>query len=171
MHKPKPFSSDEMKHSCLPWAHMFFSVLRFRSTCGQRLFFPATALVLPPREEVCANTEDGGIWGAHPSVKCTHNCWRPSSDRHNPRPLPQVKCQSTPHPPANRHPVMCWHGGSRWESRCWLMVQWAPRGVFISTKQQSRTILSFTQTRSKSTISHPYGQKNTQSCQLYKLLQ
>lgn len=29
---------------------------------------------------------------------------------------------------------MCWHCGSRWESQHWLMVQWAPRGVFISLK-------------------------------------
>lgn len=44
-------------------------------------------------------------------------------------PPPQFPCQR----PSCCH-VMCWHCGSRWESQHWLMVQWAPRGVFISLK-------------------------------------
>lgn len=63
--------------------------------------------------------------------------------------------------------VTRWHGGSRWESRCWLMVQWAPRGVFISMKIHKAAVtncpLSLRRARKSHTLAHM--DKNKHSCQ------
>ncbi len=120
-------------------SQLFFSLcaLGCRSTCGQRWFFSSTALLLPPREEVCMKAEEErGNWEnssrrqIHPWLLKAIVCPlpAPSPSLHLPPP-PQFPCQR----PSCCH-VMCWHCGSRWESQHWLMVQWAPRGVFISLK-------------------------------------